>query len=121
MEEEDRLAIGEEALTAACDEYLACLFLRNADQKRYGGIRQRLARNYVLDSGNAAKASQVYPTGLVKMKRTMFDYEGKSGEPTKRCRQNTYLVHTRGIFPLGIYPTCILRNTREPMTRIYSR
>ena len=67
----------------APNEYNACLFLRNADQKRYGGIRKRLASDYVLSSDDPAKADKIYPKGMVSMKRTMFDYEGESGEPEK--------------------------------------
>ena len=71
----ERAEIREEATKDACSEFLACLFLRNADQARYVGIWKRLACNYVLSAADEEKRGKVYPKTLIKMKRVMFEYE----------------------------------------------
>ena len=63
-----------EAQDAATEEYIACLFLRNADRKRCGHVADRLADDYVLAAGEPAKRETFYSKTRAAMKRLMADY-----------------------------------------------
>jgi len=42
-----------EAMRTSCEEYLACLFVRVADQTRYGGLKARLDNEYLTQKKSA--------------------------------------------------------------------
>ena len=52
----ERKILLDKAVKAATEEYLACLFLHNSDEKRYGHIAERLETDYVL-TGEGIKRS----------------------------------------------------------------
>ena len=73
---DERKPIIKDATAAACDEYLACLFLLNADPARYGGLEQELANEYVKNAHEKDATQKVYPAKLLGMKRVMQDHGG---------------------------------------------
>ena len=74
--DDQRKPILKDATKAACDEFLACLFLLNADPARYGGLEQELANDYVKHAHDKDAAKRIYPDKLLGMKRVMQDHGG---------------------------------------------
>ena len=66
----------DKAVTAACDEYLASLFLQNSDQKRYGTLVKELADDYVKNAHDKERSAAIYPKGRIAMRRVMLDHSG---------------------------------------------
>ena len=67
----------EEASKLACTEYLACLFLLLADDKRCKTLKKTLNNNFLL-------GRQEYPKDVLASKRLMTDFDPDVATGTKR-------------------------------------
>ena len=88
LEPNARKIIYDKAVKAATEEYLACLFLHNGDDKRYGPVAERLETDYVLARGEKKNEEGIYPQDRVTMKRVMGNLGGTGAMAAKRTNND---------------------------------
>ena len=67
----------EEALESACEEYLACLFIRTINQERYGPLKTKLANDWAFGEDS-------YPKTMAKAFQLIEKWEDKHGSKSSK-------------------------------------
>ena len=67
----------EEALEGACEEYLACLFIRTINQERYGPLKTKLAYDWAFGEDS-------YPKTVAKAFKLVEQWEDEHGSKSSK-------------------------------------
>ena len=75
-------------MESSCEEYLTCLFLLLADEKRFNPVTTELNNNYLL-------GKKEYPANILAAKRLMTDFNYLNvGKPTSAGKQQDQVQPT---------------------------
>ena len=76
-DDEKKRDMKEEALESACEEYLACLFIRTINQERYGPLKTKLANNWAFGEDS-------YPKTVAKAFQLIKKWEDEHGSKSSK-------------------------------------